>query len=134
MERARIKRQQFSKAVYEAESLELEMTCVEHRMGKPDQQRLYRKKKKITTRQLPSCLHSLPNCSRKTSGSQLMEWYWHALLLALLVGLPITVIHPCFKTLLSSIPTSLCGHCLQMRTLVNLVFLLQISGMWGPDS
>ena len=46
MERARIKRQQFSKAVYEAESLELEMTCVEHRMGKPDQQRLYRKKKK----------------------------------------------------------------------------------------
>lgn len=46
MERARIKRQQFSKAVYEAESLELEMTYVEHRMGKPDQQRLYRKKKK----------------------------------------------------------------------------------------
>lgn len=32
--------------MYEAESLELEMTYVEHRMGKPDQQRLYRKKKK----------------------------------------------------------------------------------------
>ena len=47
--------------MYAAESLEREMTCVEHRMGKPDQQRLSRKekKKKLTQSICPAaCIDS----------------------------------------------------------------------------